>query len=263
MAVRSGFHRPVSRRFGRGRVSPRATGEVGERRGQGCGGGHLSVSVRTGSPYHAITTAALERAADLIVIATHGHTGAQRILLGSTTERVVGYAPCPVLVVPSLTQLGRRGKKPWVRFRKILVPLDFSKLSEMALPWAGLLSERFGAEIVLLHVMERFPLDHILVREMTGDAFAPFTKTARTDLEQRARSLGKSTGTNVSALVRHGKPYERICQTAKSLGADLIVLSTHGHTGLKHVLLGSTAERVIRHSPCPVLAVRELRRKTR
>ena len=78
-----------------------------------------------------------------------------------------------------------------------------------------------------------------------------------------AGSLRKSTGVNMSAAVRDGTPFEEICHAAKTFGADLIVLTTHGYTGLKHVWLGSTAERVVRHAYCPVLAVRELKRKTR
>src|SRR5207244_5663633 len=78
-----------------------------------------------------------------------------------------------------------------------------------------------------------------------------------------AGSLRKSTGVNMSAAVRDGTPFEEICHAAKTFGADLIVLTTHGYTGLKHVWLGSTAERVVRHAYCPVLAVRVLKRKTR
>ena len=65
-----------------------------------------------------------------------------------------------------------------------------------------------------------------------------------------------------TAVVRDGKPFEEICHTAKTVGADMIVLTTHGYTGLKHVWLGSTVERVVRHAPCPVLVVRELERRT-
>jgi len=64
---------------------------------------------------------------------------------------------------------------------------------------------------------------------------------------------------NLSAVVREGRPYEEICAAAKALAADLIVLTTHGYTGLRHVWLGSTAERVVRHALCPVLVVRDLK----
>jgi nucleotide-binding universal stress UspA family protein len=82
-------------------------------------------------------------------------------------------------------------------------------------------------------------------------------------LEHLAGSLNKSTGLNISAVVREGKPFEEICHAAETLGADLISLTTHGYTGLKHVWLGSTAERVVRHSHCPVLAVRAMEARKR
>jgi nucleotide-binding universal stress UspA family protein len=87
-------------------------------------------------------------------------------------------------------------------------------------------------------------------------------KQAEADLEHMAGSLSRSTAVKVSVLVHDGTPFDEICHTAKTLGADLIVLTTHGYTGLKHVWLGSTAERVVRHAHCPVLAVRRLNRKT-
>ena len=86
-------------------------------------------------------------------------------------------------------------------------------------------------------------------------------KQAEADLDRIAGSLRKSTGVNMSAVARDGTPFEEICHAAKTFDADLIVLTTHGYTGLKHVWLGSTAERVVRHAHCPVLAVRERKRK--
>ncbi len=215
-----------------------------------------SISVRSGNPFHAITTTALDSAADLIVIATHGHTWAERFLLGSTAERVVRHAPCPVLTVPARTKPRRSGKRPPFKLGKILVPIDFSKLSDAALPWAELLAGRLGAEVVLLHVVEKFSVDYLPAREPASDASVPWMRKSEEDLATTAGRMRQSTGANVSAAIRDGKPFEVICRTAKSLGADLIVLTTHGHTGLNHVLLGSTAERVVRHAPCPVLTVR-------
>jgi nucleotide-binding universal stress UspA family protein len=223
---------------------------------------HLTSCVRTGTPFHEITTVARERAADLIVIATHGHTGLKRVWLGSTAERVVRHAPCPVLTVPTRELPKRVGKASPFRLKKILVPIDFSDISKDALPWATFLAAHFGAELILLYVTEKFPIDYLLGRELMNETITPLMKQAEADLERMAASLSKSTGVNVSAVVRDGTPFEEICHAAKTLGADLIVLTTHGYTGLKHVWLGSTAERVVRHAHCPVLAVRELNRKT-
>jgi nucleotide-binding universal stress UspA family protein len=220
----------------------------------------LTSFVRTGKPFHEITVAARERAADCIVIATHGYTGAKRLLLGSTAERVVRYAPCPVLTVPTRTTPKRKGNTPPLKIKKILVPIDFSEISIEALPVATFLAERFGSELFLLHIVEKFPIDCLLGRELMNQAITPFMKQAEADLDRIARRLSDSTGLNVSVIVRDGTPFREICEVARTLGVDLVVLTTRGYTGLKHVWLGSTAERVVRHAHCPVLAVRELSR---
>lgn len=223
---------------------------------EGTGGVAVTSSVRTGNPFHEITIAAREDAADLIVIATHGYTGAKRVLLGSTAERVVRHAPCPVLTVPTSSTSGRAGKTPPLKAKKILVPMDFSDLSKDAFPWATFLAVQFRAEVVLLHVVEKFPVDYLMGRELTSHAIVPLIKQAEADLERAAADLAKSIGIKISSAVREGKPHEEICEAAKALAVDLVVLTTHGHTGLKHVWLGSTAERVVRHAHCPVLVVR-------
>ena len=218
--------------------------------------------VRTGKPFHEITTAARVHGADLIVIATHGYTGAKRVLLGSTAEQVVRHAACPVLTVPAGATRRGTGKPPPFKIKKILVPIDFSNLSKDALPWATFLAAKFDAEIILLHAVEKFPVDYLLGRELMNHTIVPLMKQAEADLERMAVSLSKSTKVSVSAVVRDGTPFEEICHAVKLLGADLIALTTHGYTGLKHVWLGSTAERVVRHAHCPVLVVRKLPRHT-
>lgn len=218
----------------------------------------LTVCVRTGNPVHEITAAAGAGAADLIVIATHGRTGLQRALLGSTAERVVRHAPCPVLTVPSQAQPATEdGQASPCQIRKLVVPMDFSQLAQAALPWATFLAARFGAELILLHVVEKFPIDYLLGPELTAENLARLRTQAGVELERLAADLGTTTGLQVSAVVRDGTPFAEICAAGRELGADLIVLTTHGYTGLKQVWLGSSAERVVRHAPCPVLTVRQ------
>jgi nucleotide-binding universal stress UspA family protein len=217
----------------------------------------LTSAIRNGTPFHEITTAADESAADVIVIATHGYTGPKHVVLGSTAERVVRHAPCPVLTVPTRTKDKRTGIAHGLQLKRILLPMDFSELSKDALPWATFLAEQFRAEIVLLHVVEKFPIDYLLGKELASHSIVPLIKQAEADLGRTASDLAKSFGLNISAAVREGKPHVEICETGKTLDADLIVLTTHGYTGLKHVWLGSTAERVVRHASCPVLVVRE------
>jgi len=223
---------------------------------EGKGGLAVTASVRTGNPFNEITAAAREEATDVVVIATHGYTGAKRALLGSTAERVVRHAPCSVLTVPTQITQERAGKTPTLKVKKILVPMDFSNLSKDALPWATFLAAQFKAEVVLLHVVEKFPIDYLMGRELTSHTIVPLMKQAETNLERATTDLAKAFDLKMSAVVRAGKPYAEICEAAKVLEADLIVLTTHGYTGLKHVWLGSTAERVVRHALCPVLVVR-------
>ena len=139
--------------------------------------------------------------------------------------------------------------------------MDFSDLSKDALPWAIFLAGQFKAEVILFHVVEKFPIDYLMGRELTRHMIVPSIKQAEADLEHAAADLAKSMGVKISGVVREGKPHDEICEAAKALKVDLVVLTTHGYTGLKHVWLGSTAERVVRHASCPVLIVRAMKRK--
>ena len=221
---------------------------------------NLTPIVRTGNSLYGIITTARERAADLIVIATRGYTGAKRALLGSTAERVVRHAPCPVLTVPARITPRRTSKMPLLDLKRILVPIDFSKTSKAALPWAASLAAESGSELILLHVREKFPIDYVLGRDLMNEWVTPFMKQAEAELEVIAEKINKSRTLNISAVVRNGKPFQEICDVTKIVGAGLIVLTTRGYTGLKNVWLGSTAERVVRHAPCPVLTVRKATR---
>lgn len=221
----------------------------------------LTPLLRTGNSFYGIITAAQKRAADLIVIATHGHTRAKPVFLGSTAERVVRHAPCPVLTVPTRITRRRKGK-PSLRLKKIMVPIDFSKASENALPWATFLAAQFDAEIILLHVVQRFLSDYVFGRELMNETFTPLLKYAEARLKGMAANLSKSSGLRVSAVVRNGRPFKEICNAALRLGTDLVAMTTHGYTGLSRVWLGSTAERVIRHATCPVLVVRSRKAKS-
>ena len=96
---------------------------------------------------------------------------------------------------------------------------------------------------------------------MLAHTDAEIASLAQTKLEALAAQEARSDG-EVTSLVRAGKPFHEIALAASESGAQLIVIATHGYTGLKHVYLGSTAERVVRHAPCPVLVVREADRKS-
>ncbi len=137
--------------------------------------------------------------------------------------------------------------------KRILVPVDFSRTSIKALHYAVPIAKQFGARLSLLHVIE-FPNYCPDIGYMDFDA-----KVIREDLAKRLRDLARRAlpkDVEADTGVECGAGFDTIAAYAKKQKVDLIVLTTHGYTGLKHVLLGSTAERVIRHAPCPVLVVR-------
>jgi nucleotide-binding universal stress UspA family protein len=143
--------------------------------------------------------------------------------------------------------------------RTILVPTDFSRHSEAALKYACGLAERMGAKLHLLHVLtEVMPVgpDPMLAPVLPPEYFRETEAASRQALGQVLDpAWGKPAGVETS--VRWGSPVDVIADHAATHGADLIVIATHGRTGISHVLLGSVAERIIRESPCPVLTVRD------
>jgi len=145
------------------------------------------------------------------------------------------------------------------RIRKILVPIDFSDCSKKALQYALPLAKRYDAALTLLNVV---PVPPWAVGEASAGEFFPSLQ--RTSGEQE---LGKLVAEVVRGevtahtVVRNGSPTLEIVEVAKSLPADIIIISTHGRSGLMHAFLGSVAEHVVRHSPCPVLVVRECERE--
>jgi nucleotide-binding universal stress UspA family protein len=140
--------------------------------------------------------------------------------------------------------------------RRILVPVDFSAGSDAAVQWAQALGDAFGAELVLLHVMDSS------VSSMVGGpggVLAPPPPAAlfeemRRDAQKALEAVGARVPGAVQVL-REGSPRQEILNAADELKADLIVMGTHGRTGLAHLLFGSVAEHVVRHARVPVFTV--------
>jgi len=148
---------------------------------------------------------------------------------------------------------------PEVNLKKILVPIDFSELSRKALQYGLTFARQFNAEILLLHVIEFAPLAApspplpIIQDETTR---ATLHESAAKQLAKLRNETGSQT--SVKASVRDGvSAHDEIVKAAIDGNFDLIILGTQGRTGLAHLLIGSTAEKVVRHAPCPVLVVRE------
>ena len=144
-----------------------------------------------------------------------------------------------------------------ITIRKILAPTDFSAASKRAFSYALRFAEEPGSKIILLHVLEpETPLT------LAGQpAAAAFSEEELSDTEESLRALADSAEAagvaGTRSIVRTGVATHEIVEAAKELDVDLIVIATHGFTGWKHFAIGSTAERVARAAPCPVLVVRE------
>jgi nucleotide-binding universal stress UspA family protein len=150
-----------------------------------------------------------------------------------------------------------------LKIRRIMAPVDFSTNSRQALRHAIAFAAHYKATLVLLHVVEPvvYPADL---------GFPPMTlQTTAVDFQDAAKARLQMLveeelpeGIPLETRIKVGRPYQEICDTAAKEKIDLLIVSTHGYTGLKHVLLGSTAERVVRHAPCPVLVVRRRGKQT-
>jgi nucleotide-binding universal stress UspA family protein len=211
---------------------------------------------RNGITYEEICAAARELKADLIVLATHGYTGYKRMFLGSTAERVVQHSPCPVLVVRHHVHRwngpGDLRTLTGFKLAKILVPTDFSECSQTAFDYALQLAREFGAELRLVHVINprAFPFGDKHTALDPGEHLQKMENAA----QKRMHSMGARTKGRYSVRLIHGSPAIEVCHAANE-DADLIVISTHGRTGLEHLLIGSVAEHVVRYAHCPVLVI--------
>lgn len=216
--------------------------------------------VRLGEASSQINEAAGKSRADLIAIATRGLTGLKHAFLGSTTQRVVRSAPCPVLVVRenehfSAKERARRGRTP-LQFQKILVPLDFSECSRVGLNYALAFAREFRSTLLLFNsvMLHSYVLsDEYSVLEMPN-ILSQQEEYAEEEMARLRQELGKELA-NIETKIAVGSPVEQIDQCVRAEGIDLIITSTHGRSGAKRAFIGSTAEQILRHAPCPVLVV--------
>jgi nucleotide-binding universal stress UspA family protein len=216
----------------------------------------VTTRVATGLPSEEVISAAREEDSDLIVVGTRGKTGLAHILLGSTAERVIRGAPCPVLSVrtDSADLEDERVLARPVRLERILVPVDFSDCSLDALEYAVVVAQQAKASLMLLHVLEPvsygldFTLSHMRTREHVRESWTKRLK--------ELTSSHQHSHVAIEFQLRGGLPADSILDSAQTLPCDLIVMGTHGRRGISHTISGSVAEAVLRKSHCPVIAVR-------
>ncbi len=216
-------------------------------------GQEITTRIEIGIPSQAVQTVAQTTAADLLVVGTHGRTGLDHVLIGSTAERVVRVAPCPVLAVKA--DKGGTGTTAVGSIKRIVVPIDLSSCSLDALEYATQFAKHIGASVTILHAMEpvAYGLDFSL-------SHAKEWKRQREYLEERLTVLSAcltSFGINTDHVLKPGMPTDSITSYVTQHGYDLMVMGTHGRRGISHILVGSIAGTMLRHAPCPVLTVRQ------
>ena len=189
-----------------------------------------TMTVHGEEPYQEIIDAAINNKADMIIMGRHGRTGLVRLMMGSVTAKVISHAPCNVLVVPPDAK---------VEWRNILVATDGSKYSNAAAHEAIGIAKRCGSSLVAL----------------SAAASEAESASAKGNIKKVAELAAKED-IKVEGLTATGKPYDAIMEAAKQKHSDLIVVGSHGRTGIERLLMGSVAENIICHSAAAVLVVR-------
>jgi nucleotide-binding universal stress UspA family protein len=180
-------------------------------------------------PYRLIVREAGDKKVDMIIVGRRGRSGIMKMLMGSVTAKVIGHAPCKVLVVPRAAR---------IEYRNILVATDGSVHSMAAAAEAVGIAKRYGSGLIAVSVM-------------SSDAEAA---AAAAHVEAVA-DLARKNNVAISSETPVGRPHTAIVETAGGRGVDLIVMGAHGKTDLRHLVMGSTTERVIGLANCAVMVV--------
>lgn len=152
----------------------------------------------------------------------------------------------------------RKGNKMETAIKKVLVPIDFSDYSKSALKYAVNFAKSFNADIILVYVVEPviYPPDFSMGQIAMPSINSEWDDRAKDELQKLAKNEITDIK-NTKTIIKTGKPFVEIVETAKEENVDLIIIATHGRSGVEHILFGSTAEKVVRKAPCPVLTLRE------
>ena len=212
--------------------------------------------ITVGKPADEISRAVEEKDIDLVITATRGRSGLKRIILGSVTERLMRTLTCPLLVVNSPEHKFVSAADQVIKIKKILVGCDFSPDSGQAFKHALSLAQKFQAELHLAHVIElpTQPGLHMEDTSISAEIQQDYRDLLTRKLKEMVPAEARYWCTPQTGLLE-GQPYEEIVTYAESKDIDIIVLGVRGHGMVKTLFLGSTTDRVVRRSPCPVLSV--------
>lgn len=225
-------------------------------------GVHAQVHQDEGIPSERIVVAAEAHKADLVVVGSHGRSGLEHVLLGSTAERVVKGVSCPVLTVPAHHR-GRNesfshGSTNAIRMHSILLATDLSEWSLPTAEYALQIARKFKASVTILHVMEwrSLGVDFTVSAYSSWEELRKSVEARLWDMTERV----KSEGAPAQYLIRTGSPSDAILEVEREQACDMIVMGTHGRHGVSHLLVGSIAEAVLRRADCPVLTMKHFQR---
>jgi hypothetical protein len=199
--------------------------------------------------YNYISDEAARNKISMIIMGRRGKTGLKRLVMGSTTARVIGHAPCNVLVVPRAAQ---------VEFKNILIATDGSRFASAAASEAIGIAKKNNSKLIVLAVVpseSMQPMD-IVHSQMSRDVIAEKELNEAETNAKAVKEAARKEGVAVEAFIMGGKPSDAIVQTAKEKNVDVIMLGSHGKTGIDKLLMGSVAERVIVLTSCAVLVVK-------
>lgn len=210
----------------------------------------VTLVVDDGVPYARVVQLAEERHVDVLVVGSHGYTGLRQALLGSVADKIVRYAHCAVLVA----------RPPKHKTGAVVAASDFSDPAFPALEAGAQEAKRRGGKLTMMHCLEGEtaivdPMGGIMgvgVATRAPEVTAQLKKMARDKLHEAFTTFGAQG----ESLVVEGNAARAIVHAAESHEAELVCIGTHGRTGLKRLLLGSTAELVVKAAPCSVLVVR-------
>jgi nucleotide-binding universal stress UspA family protein len=213
--------------------------------------------LRIGKPPGEIVAAARELRADLIVMTHRGQGDAGLLSLGRTTDKVLRTADCPVLVVRESSRGPVRTSSEGIVLQKILVPVDFSDCAREGARYASVFGTAVGADLLVSHIV-RPPLHLMEVSRAPVQHWPQELREAVREAEDQLDQLVNFLpllGISAETEVEVGFPAERLAAASARAEIDLIIMSTHGYSGLRHALLGSVAEELARTASCPVLVV--------
>lgn len=205
-------------------------------------GAALEVLLLAGQPHEALSAAAAQLGSDLLVVGKRGRELPPGTMMGKVTERVIGYCPLDVLVVPEDAEL---------RLDRLLLPVDGSRFSRRATARALDLAESLGGELAAVSVLDVPPGFVTEVPEVARDL-----RERLVELVEGVAREAAARGLSLETRVVEGSAYRVIVELAREWRAGLIVMGSHGRTGLKRLLMGSVTERVVGLAPCPVLVVK-------